>query len=363
VATFNVSLNRPDAGQLAADLAAGDSQAVRIANILRQLRPDIVLLNEFDFDAEHKALTTFQTNYLQADTDTFVSEPLTYEHSFTAPVNTGVPSGLDLTKNGRDDDPADAFGFGRFVGQYGMVVLSKFPIDHSAVRTFQKLLWHTMPDASRPVDPSSGESWYDDKTWTQLRLTSKSHWDVPVTIGQNTLHILASHPTPPAFDGPEDRNGKRNHDEVRLWADYLSPDRSGWIVDDDGVVGGLSKNAAFVIVGDLNADPVDGASHQHAIRQLLTHPRINSAVVPKSEGAVQAAASQKQANVRQLGSAAYDTADFSDRSVGNLRVDYVLPSVNLTVTDSGVVWPLNTEPGHENFRSSDHHPVWMDLTF
>ncbi|MEZ6130884.1 MAG: endonuclease/exonuclease/phosphatase family protein [Planctomycetaceae bacterium] len=361
VATMNVSLNRPSAGQLVKDLAAHDAQAMRIASILRQLRPDIVLLNEFDFDAQHTALQLFQERFLRAVSPTFASEPLIYEHAFTAPVNTGVPSGMDLNGDGNQNDPADAFGYGLFPGQYGMVVLSRFPIDYESVRTFQNLLWHTMPNAARPVDPKSGQPWYDDTTWIQLRLSSKSHWDVPVTIGPHTLHLLASHPTPPAFDGPEDRNGKRNHDEIRLWADYVSPERSDWIVDDAGQTGGLGDDAAFVILGDLNADPADGDSHDHAIRQLLTHRRINAAVVPGSFGATEAAAAQKGANDSHVGRPVCDTADFPDGSVGNLRVDYVLPSLNLTITGAGVAWPRVGEPGSEHFQSSDHHPVWIDI--
>ena len=56
-----------------------------------------------------------------------------------------------------------------------------------------------------------------------FRLSSKSHWDVPIRIGRETVHFLVSHPTPPVFDGPEDRNGTRNHDEIRFWADYVGP--------------------------------------------------------------------------------------------------------------------------------------------
>ena len=45
-----------------------------------------------------------------------------------------------------------------------------------------------------------------------------------------TVHFLVSHPTPPVFDGPEDRNGPRNYDEIRFWADY-SPRTGGYIYD------------------------------------------------------------------------------------------------------------------------------------
>lgn len=363
VATFNVSLNRPTGGQLARDLAAANPQARNVARILREVRPDIVLLNEFDYDPTGESIRLFLNNYLNAPkTSEDSSEPLHYAYSFAADVNTGVPSGMDLNKNGKTDDPADAFGFGRFPGQYGMVVLSRFPIQQDAVRTFQKLLWQDMPEAAVPVDPASNQSWYSADVWSRLRLSSKSHWDVPIHVGDSTLHVLACHPTPPAFDGPEDRNGRRNHDEIRLWADYISPDRSDWIVDDKGRAGGLSDAASFVVMGDLNADPVDGDSYQHAIHQLLKHPRIHATLVPASAGATATAIAQGKTNSRQSGNPAYDTADFSDDSVGNLRIDYVLPSLNLDVDANGVFWPTADHGLHEASQSSDHHLVWVDIT-
>jgi hypothetical protein len=108
-----------------------------------------------------------------------------------------------------------------------MLVLSKYPIDGAQVRTFQLLRWSAMPGALRPVDPASGAFFHDDSVWSQLRLSSKSHWDVPVRTPGGVVHFLVSHPTPPVFDGPEDRNGNRNHDEIRLWSEYISPRDSG----------------------------------------------------------------------------------------------------------------------------------------
>jgi hypothetical protein len=55
-----------------------------------------------------------------------------------------------------------------------------------------------------------------------------------VKVGGKTIHVLASHPTPPTFDGAEDRNGKRNHDEIRFWRDYISEKTSNYIYDDKG---------------------------------------------------------------------------------------------------------------------------------
>ena len=326
IATFNVSLNRRVKGKLANDLQSDNAQAQKVARILRTVRADIVLLNEFDFDSDGKSIQLFKERFLQAAEDG-ASHPITYSYSFSTTVNTGLPTGIDFDHDGKTDSPGDAFGFGLFPGQYGMLILSKFPIDVKNVRTFQKLLWRDMPAAAVPIDPSTNAAWYSQREWNAFRLSSKSHWDVPINVNGKVLHVLASHPTPPAFDGPENRNGKRNHDEIRLWAEYLTHADCNWLMDDNGRAGGLPADESFVILGDQNADPFDGGSFNNAIQQLLNHNRVNSTFVPGSDGAVQATEAQNGANMRHTGISRNDTADFSDGEVGNLRVDYVLPSM------------------------------------
>src|SRR5690606_9713190 len=245
------------------------------------------------------------------------AKPIHYPYRYTAPVNTGVASGLDLNNDGRvvtepgqDGYGDDAFGFGAFPGQYGMVVYSKYPIDQSRVRTFRHFRWKDMPGAVLPVDPDTGEPWYSEDELAVLRLSSKSHWDLPILIGRRPVHLLVSPPTPPAFDGDEDRNGRRNHDEIRFWADYIRGGPwSRYIYDDRGRRGGLRPGSDFVLAGDLNADPYDGDSHDHAVRQLLDHPRVDDRFVPASSGAVEAARVQGGVNAEHHGNPAYDTAD------------------------------------------------------
>ncbi|MEX0674767.1 MAG: endonuclease/exonuclease/phosphatase family protein, partial [Gaiellaceae bacterium] len=208
-----------------------------------------------------------------------------------------------------------------------------------------------------------------------FRLSSKSHWDIPVLIGGKRVHFLVAHPTPPVFDGPEDRNGTRNHDEIRLWADYVTPGRSGYIYDDGGRRGGLKPGEPFVIAGDYNSDPLDGDSIPGSAQLLLEHPLVNTKVTPESEGAVEASALQGGANLTHRSDPRFDTADFSDTAPGNLRADYVLPSKSLRILDSGVFWPLQSDPlfrltGVFNFAAwgpvggfptSDHRSVWVDV--
>jgi phenylpropionate dioxygenase-like ring-hydroxylating dioxygenase large terminal subunit len=82
----------------------------------------------------------------------------------------------------------------------------------------QYFRWKDMPDALLPDDPATPApaDWYSSDELNVFRLSSKSHWDLPIRIGKETVHFLVSHPTPPVFDGPEDRNGTRNHDEIRF---------------------------------------------------------------------------------------------------------------------------------------------------
>ena len=363
VATFNTSLYSEQAGGLVARLEAGDPGARKIAAVLQHVRPDIVLLNEFDYDEAGRAADLFQREYLGVGQHG--QAPLAYPHRYLAPVNTGVPSGLDLDRNGRvategRDRGNDAWGYGLHPGQYGMLVLSKHPIDADAARSFRLLRWSTMPGALAPVDPATGEAFYAPEVWAQLRLSSKSHWDLPIDTPLGRLHLLAAHPTPPVFDGPERRNAARNHDEIRLWAEYLSPGDKPWLCDDQGRCGGLAPDGRFVIVGDYNADPADGGSLPGTIHQLLEHPRVLRMATPRSEGALVSAAGNR-ANDTQDGSHAHDTAQFGPRS-GNFRVDYVLPSVGFVPLGSGVFWPKPGDPGAEWLDATDHHLVWVDLT-
>ena len=364
VATYNASLYDEDAGGLVARLQLGNAQARKIAAVLQKVRPDIVLLNEFDYDTAQRAADLFQRDYLEV-AQAGGGAPLHYPHRYLAPVNTGLPSGLDLDGNGETggigrERGNDAWGYGLHPGQYGMLVLSRFPIDAAAVRTFQLLKWRDMPGARRPMDPATGKPFHADAVWEQLRLSSKSHWDVPIETPVGTLHLLASHPTPPTFDGPEDRNGKRNADEIRLWREYISPGAKPWLCDDAGRCGGLAADVRFVIAGDLNNDPVDGDGHHDAILELLEHPRVMRMATPRSAGGEAKARDYAAAGILRRGSPAHVTGDFGPR-VGALRLDYVLPSSGFALAGSGVFWPAPGDADAAIADGSDHQLVWVDL--
>ena len=355
-ATFNIAMGLETQGELLQRLQSGDDEGLRkVAGIIQHVRPDVLLLNEFDrHDVDSSILLI--TQYLEKPQAG--QQAINFPHTVSGAVNTGQDSGMDLNNNDILGEPEDAWGYGRFPGQYGMLVLSRFPLNLE--RNFRFFKWIDMPGAMNPVN-SDGTAWYSDVVRKQLRLSSKSHWDISLDTGNGPIHFLVSHPTPPVFDGPEDRNGARNHDEIRLWTDYIDPAKSTYLYSHDGIKGGLRQDAMFIIAGDLNADPVDGDSRINAIGQLLDHPLINASCVPRSEGALEASNYQRGKNQQHKGNAAADTADFNDEYTGNMRIDYVLPSATLRVVDCGVFWPAREQPGHELIDASDHRLVWVDI--
>lgn len=359
IATFNTALNRKTAGALADELAGPSPQIDAVIEILLRVRPDIVLINELDRDAQGRALAGFVAR-LGAGLPGLPGLTMPYAHA--GPVNTGVPSKLDLDGDGRIGGPKDAWGFGRFAGQYGMAVLSRYPIETASLRSFQTFPWAALPGATVPLRPD-GVPVFAAEIWPQLRLSSKSLWDVPVRLPDGRLlHVLASHPTPPAFDGPEDLNGLRNAAEIALLTGLV--DNAAWPVDDQGGIGGVPPGVPLVVLGDLNADPLDGEARREGIAALLASPRLQDPH-PTSLGAAEAARLQGGANAAHAGPAAEDTSDWRDKGgPGNLRVDYVLPSRDLTLRGAGVFWPPRADPLSRlvaRGASSDHHLVWVDV--
>ncbi|MFD1008589.1 endonuclease/exonuclease/phosphatase family protein [Oceanisphaera ostreae] len=364
VATFNVALNRSQPGKLAADLAADHRQPQNLARILQHVRPDIVLLNEFDHDGEG-----FNDGHLQVFCRDYLAkgeQGIDYPYCYLVPTNTGMLSPLSLHGQGRPSLPADGLGFGAFHGQYGFAVLSRFPLLLEQQRSFRQFLWRDMPNARLPQKELG--CYYSADVLNILPLSSKNHLDLPVQLPNGrVLHLLACHPAPPINEGPERRNSCRNHDELRLWHDYIRSPQGHYLIDDSGKQGGLEAGADFVILGDLNADPTDGDGFREGIQGLLADPALNQSVaLGRLRPAARGGFALQQTNTR-MGSPKYWT-----HSQG-LRLDYVLPSAGLQALASGVYWPERNKVNAELFwnkrgwpdsrASSDHRLVWVDLIF
>jgi len=283
-----------------------DPQITAIVQVIDQISPDILLLTDIDFDLDGAALAAF-SDVLQ--------QP--YEHQFTARPNAGIPTGFDVDGNGRLGEARDAQGYGEFSGDGGLAVLSRFPVGD--VADLSAVLWRDLAGAQLPpMKPEHAAI---------QRLSSTSHWIVPIDLPIGRLHLLAFAATPPVFDGPEDRNGLRNRDELRLWTEVLN-----------GAFGEVPDS--FVIAGNANLDPTAGDGLRDAMVDFLADRRLQDPL-PDTP-----------------------TARWPDRpELGALRVSYVLPSREWVVTDAGVVWhssdPLERDG---SMLAGPHGLVWVDIS-
>lgn len=324
IATWNVGLDRKGPGLLVKDLAEGENPQIEaIVGVLAGLDADVILLTSVDYDRGGIALRLL--------TDRLELEGIDYPHQFAFRPNTGMQTGFDVDGNGRTGDPRDAQGFGLFSGQGGMAILSRLPIDEAGARDFSGFLWRDLPDGLSQDPP--------DLAAVQ-RLATTGFWDVPVKTETGTLHLLAWHATPPVFDGTEDRNGRRNHDEAAFWRLFL-----------DSKLPMAPPPAPFILLGDGNLDPSDGEGLRDGIAALLADPALQDPAPRGSHG---------RNEPGHQGDPALDTAIYED--LGGLRLDVVLPSAGLTVTGSGVMWPPADHPSMPDLTTASHHfPVWVDI--
>ncbi|OBU27112.1 endonuclease [Photobacterium kishitanii] len=356
---FNISMSDSESEKILALTANPNiTRLQRLAAIIQHVAPDVILLCEFDHlgaGGDDGSLANFCANYLSVSQ--YDQAPIEYPYRLCPATNTGLLTGVDLNNDGIISLPADGMGFGHFHGNFGFVLLSKYPIQDHNIRSWQHMLWNNMPKSLIPRD------FYSPEAVNILRLSSKNHIVIPIQFEQQVINLVCCHPTPPVFDGPERRNAKRNNDEIQLVCDII--DNAAYLKDDSGKTGGLSNEQPFIVLGDLNADVIDGDGLKAPIKHLLSHTRINQQVshgplTPKSMGG-----SEYRPWQRRKGRSNEWT------HLGGMRLDYVLPSANLITLETGVFWPEKDHPlrhlmlddkGREKpIAGSDHRLVWVDI--
>ncbi|MEP3442390.1 MAG: endonuclease/exonuclease/phosphatase family protein [Sulfitobacter sp.] len=305
IATFNAELIRKGPGLLLRDILRGDDpQIAAFRALMLEVKPDIIALQGIDHDLRGTAL--------RALNDDLGAAGLSYPHMYTATSNAGQDSGLDLNGNGKLGDADDSHGYGRFSGMGAMAILSRYPVLSDEIEDYTSLLWKDLAGNIYPINgghPFGGPAVFDTH-----RLSSRGHWVVPVQTPMGKLRVMTFHATPPLYDGAEDRNGRRNHDETAFWLDYL--DRN-------------PTTGPFALMGTANTDPERGSGRPEAINALLADPRFQNPFDSSP------------------------TADFDEPLPGDLRVDYLLPSAGLRVIAHGRATDID---------ASRHSLLWVDIT-
>ncbi|MFD1340961.1 endonuclease/exonuclease/phosphatase family protein [Litorisediminicola beolgyonensis] len=262
------------------------------------LDADLLLLTDLDYDAGGAALDLVH--------DRLDTRGSPYPYSLSLRPNTGRATGSDRDGDGRLGEPEDAEAWGRFAGQGGMALLSRVPL--TLLADFTDLRWSDLPETRlSPEDPAPDTR----------RLSTGGHWVIEARTPRGPLILLAFHATPPVFDGPEDRNGRRNSDEIALWRHWL-----------DGRLG-PRPDAPVLILGNANLDPDRGEGLRSEIAALLSHPALTDPLAGRA------------------------TVDWTALGLGEMRVSYVLPDAALRVTDTGTTPPAD--------NAGPHRPVWVDL--
>lgn len=293
IATFHAELTRKGPGILLRDLGRSDDpQTGDVRRILAAANPDIVLLTKVDTDAEARSLAALQSAF-------------------------GYPYGLSFMPNSNRFIGSRRAAWAPFSGAGGMVLLSRVPI--SSARHFNEVLWKDLPFADLPVN-ADGTPYYSKAELRALPLVSQGLWQVET----GGLTLVAFQNTTPVFDGPEDRNGRRARDQLRLVQSIL----------DD-------LQGSFVALGNSNLDPNAGDGDRDAMRAMLERADLTDPEPRSADGGLNTAFWVK---------------------AGPMRVSYVLPSRDLRVTAAGVFWPEQGPLRDAAEQASRHRLVWVDIT-
>ncbi|WP_010524057.1 endonuclease/exonuclease/phosphatase family protein [Nesterenkonia sp. F] len=362
VATLEAGLTERDAEMLLADLRDGeDAAAETVAATAQTADPDVLVLTGVTLDEEGAIAEALNAEYLSQGQRGH--QGLALDHVFTAETNSGAGSGTDLDGDGRIGGPGDRLGWGSHSGQEGMIVLSSVPIERDAVRTFGDFRWVQMPDNSMP-----------DTFETPLQravppVSSTSLWDVPLEVGEEHLHLIATASTAPRSDRRID--AFRAIDERRMLVDYVSGAAGeGWyLTDDDGEVGGLSAGSSFVVAGaPATAETLSalGEDAPSAVREAAEErPLLDADVVQDPEPRPVTDEPVEERDDAHAGSAPTDTRALADGQ--GMRASYVLPDADLSVRDSGIFWPAADEYGAglvdpDDDETPQDRLVWTDIS-
>ncbi|MER5172448.1 endonuclease/exonuclease/phosphatase family protein [Thioclava kandeliae] len=293
LAIWGPELGGEGPGLLYRDVLSGKNARIdaSLAQIV-QLAPDVLLLIGVDWDGQQAAAHALREALAARDAH--------YPYLVHRQPNSGLPSGEDLDGNGVYGEARDAQGYGRFTGAGGVLLLSKLPV--IAVEDMSAMLWRDLAGGlADGAELSPG-------ALAVQRLSSSVHWIVRL----EGLELLIWSATPPIFDGPEDRNGRRNHDETAFWLPYLAT---------------LPADPPLVMLGRANLDPAQKEGRKAALETLLSSPRLQDPLPD------------------------LPTADLGGK---HLRLDYILPDHLLEVTGAGVL------PATEGAR---YRMVWVDIAW
>lgn len=337
---------------------AHSPQLQAMAEILARFQPDFLSVNELQFDIENvpdqglpgAPAGTLPGNACEgrngrrlADRLHELQPTLEYDYTVVAMGNSGVPF---VTT----EEVSDEFHVrpDEYLGRYSLGLLSRYPILHDQVRVLHDLAWSALP--GNRIDRIREELGIEvpEGYW----LFEKAIVVVPIDVQGITLYVVLLHPMTSGFS---DMNPHRNHDELRALTLWLSGelDAPGWEP--------LPEDARFILVGDFNIDPEDGAGDPDSIAQVLANPRV-VAYFPESAGGTKGTNPRRNSFLSGCGNADGHLPT-NVKSKLQLQLDYMLPSATIGQPVASEIFfpPYPSADWTLACRASDHRFVYEDL--
>lgn len=343
-------------------VATSHPQVDAAAKIVARFHPDVVCLNEMQFDianvptsgmpgaksAKPGTFSTAESNATRIAARIAAENPeAIYPYALITVGNSGFAWSGPRPSTEPGSDWYSLRGWGEYRGRFNTIVLSKFPIVTDQVRIITDVAWDAIPKNSIA----------QMKTDTGLDVPAgypvfeKSLNVIPLDIHGKTTYLVMSHPTAPAFWSI---NPYRHEDELRALALFLDGQLPG--------VESVPQGSPFVLIGDLNADPEEGDSRPGAIARVLAHDRLEP-WFPEGAGTM---GKNPTFNTYVSGCGKGDGSSVGDPSSRfQMQIDYILPSKEIGRAQGGAVFFPNRAESQEDFdlacRASDHMFLYVDL--
>lgn len=349
--------------------ASTSTQLIAAKSILKKLTPDILSLNEIQFDMPAVPNQQYQSRGQNLHFLNSFFETNMNHYSFF-PANTGMNSrpnsqGEYILRPTQEERElyADKVNFGMFPAQYSMGGLFQYQVVRET--NISNLKW-------KDFNPNINLSKFTQSNGAPLpedmSLFDKNFVDTVININGKEVHIILLHTVPSFhFGNMKSPNYERNRDQLKFLQWYLKG--SGEI----GNIRPLPRNATFIAMGDWNVDPDSENLGAQVINELKSEFKMwmNERVIT------------------------YRGSSFIPGG-WTAQLDYILLSNDISILDSGVYGPeanltelgCNQRPtinsqelrlieyrqgGKTCFASvskdyyelktaSDHLPLWVNIT-
>lgn len=339
---------------------AADEQATAAAEVLARFAPDVVNINELQYDIQGVP-TSSSPGQPKADAkpgtfggaaenakrlaDRVRGVDPTADYPYV--IQTLGNSGFLWEGSNNGSAVFDLRGWGEWRGRFNTAILSKWPILEDQIRVIADFAWEDLPD-NLIAQMETEQGLTVPQGWP---LFEKCLNVIPVQIGDEVVHFVLLHPVTPVYDVI---NTYRNHDELHALQLFLEGKLPG--------VDPLPEGAKYVVIGDLNADPEDGDGIEGSIQQVLDHPGL-TAFFPEGHGTKYS----NGARNTYLGGCGLDDGSTVDDPTTHfqLQLDYLLPSKTLGTPTGGEVFFPDFKTAKDDFdlacRASDHRFVYEEI--